>query len=91
MQVKHFQVYTSYVNLYQSSIDTLKRVKERSKAFVAFLQSCQSLPGVDRKDLTDLLIAPIQQIPRYVLLLRGTQSFCERYFLCSQSLSVICG
>ena len=37
-------------------------------------QSSRLLPESDRKDLLDLLITPIQRIPRYVLLLKDIMS-----------------
>jgi len=68
--VQSFEQYTPYVNNYDASTRVLQALHEKSGPFRNFVVSSRLLPGCDRMDLFDLLITPIQRIPRYVLLLK---------------------
>jgi hypothetical protein len=60
--------YTEYVNGFDRSVQTLERCRKKYSKFSVFCQAREKEQG---ETLSSLLIAPIQRIPRYVLLLQG--------------------
>jgi len=69
--VEHLKVYTRYVNGYNARITTLMDIKKRNSKFRAYLERQEVQYAADLKGryLSDLLIAPIQRLPRYLMLL----------------------
>eukprot|EP00124_Ichthyophonus_hoferi_P003939 Ihof_evm4s383 gene=Ihof_evmTU4s383 len=59
--------YTTYINNYDEATATLQSLRSDPK-FTSFLEERRMYYGI-REDLSDLLICPVQRIPRYVLLL----------------------
>ena len=59
-----------YVNNYHTSVATLARLKKQ-KSFASFVAKCRkTIRDQIILDLDDLLITPVQRIPRYVMLLQ---------------------
>ena len=65
-----FKVYTDYINNYDHSQSTLLRCKEESPRFAQFLYERSIEPICALRGLESFLVAPIQRLPRYGLLLR---------------------
>jgi len=63
------KVYTSYVQNYNSSLETLEELKKKEK-FLNLLNECREAPAVKNFDITAFLIMPVQRVPRYYLLLQ---------------------
>jgi hypothetical protein len=63
--LEFLKCYNQYVNHYNKSIDTLAECA-KSPAFLDFIRAKSVKCG---RELRDLLIVPIQRIPRYVMLL----------------------
>eukprot|EP00123_Amoebidium_parasiticum_P013799 comp22157_c0_seq1/m.32478 comp22157_c0_seq1/g.32478 ORF comp22157_c0_seq1/g.32478 comp22157_c0_seq1/m.32478 type:complete len:927 (-) comp22157_c0_seq1:206-2986(-) len=76
MTSTHMDVYTSYVNNYDYSTETLNALRTQGH-FKKFLDDRREFHGI-RDDLSDLLIAPVQRIPRYSLLLEQILKFTPR-------------
>lgn len=68
-QTAFFDLYTTYINNYDTSIGTLKRCKKDNPNFTKFISKCEANEECEYQDLPSFLIQPIQRIPRYVLLL----------------------
>lgn len=64
-----FRVYTDYINNYDQSQSTLLRCKEESPRFAQFLYERSMEPICALRGLESFLVAPIQRLPRYGLLL----------------------
>jgi hypothetical protein len=62
------QMYIEYVNGFDGALATLSRVKSYAKLQGFLAAQSLVLGGLD---LTALLIAPVQRIPRYALLIKG--------------------
>eukprot|EP00127_Corallochytrium_limacisporum_P000983 Clim_evm67s33 gene=Clim_evmTU67s33 len=81
------EVYTEYINNFESQSFTLKEAREKNQAFVRFLGGKRDFHG-HRDDIADLLIAPVQRIPRYLLLLEQIRKYTPRWHPDFQLLSV---
>lgn len=60
--------YSSYINNYKNAVHVLSQCTKK-KSFELFLQQCALDSRVEGSDVTNLLIVPVQRIPRYKLLL----------------------
>ena len=63
------KAYPPYVNFYEDSKQMLLKCEKANPRFYAFLRVCQSKPESGRQHLADLLMHPIQRLPRVILLL----------------------
>eukprot|EP01134_Creolimax_fragrantissima_P007519 CFRG7519T1 len=63
----HLDAYIQYVNDYDRSIETLSALRLQP-AMKRFLEERRESRGI-KEDLSDLLITPVQRIPRYSMLL----------------------
>jgi len=72
----YFKMYNQYGNNYQSSIEKLNE-SMKDPIFAAALDRCDESHQLGNK-IEALLIAPIQRIPRYLLLLRDLQEATEK-------------
>jgi hypothetical protein len=63
-----FKIYIEYANNYDAAQDVLDALLNESEAFLRF---CEAMELVDQLDLglEDLLIMPVQRLPRYTMLL----------------------
>lgn len=68
-----FKCYSFYASGYRRSLELLQNCHKRNAKFSKFLEMQETRPEVQSK-LSYLLIAPIQRVPRYKLLL---QSLCK--------------
>lgn len=68
-----FKCYSFYASGYKRSLELLQNCHKRNVKFAKFLEMQETRPEVQSK-LSALLIAPIQRVPRYKLLL---QSLCK--------------
>ncbi|KYR01923.1 pleckstrin (PH) domain-containing protein [Tieghemostelium lacteum] len=64
-----FRCYKQFSENYSNSIQTLSRIKLQSPQFASWLRVREKDPRCKLLDLPSLLIAPIQKVPRYILLL----------------------
>lgn len=64
-----FKIYSVYAFDYRNSMILLQNLTTKNAPFRAFLEQTESRPEVVQK-LNSLLIAPIQRVPRYRLLLQ---------------------
>ncbi|CAH1714748.1 unnamed protein product [Chironomus riparius] len=64
-----FKIYSVFAFDYKSSIILLQNLTTKNEPFRQFLEQNESRPEVQQK-LNSLLIAPIQRVPRYRLLLQ---------------------
>jgi len=62
-------MYTAYSNKYEEAINTLNTMVKKNEKFAALLRDQQAQSGTSLS-LSDLLIMPIQRVPRYSLLLK---------------------
>lgn len=86
LQVRGWAFVLRYVNVRGSFI--FQELTEKNTAFKKFLETTESQPEVQRK-LISLLIAPIQRVPRYRLLLQQVilySSPCEADFKILQGI-----
>jgi len=72
--LEFLKCYNQYVNHYNRSLDALAEAA-KSPAFLDFIRAKAMKVG---KELRDLLIVPIQRIPRYVILLEEARKSTER-------------
>lgn len=63
------KMYTAYSNKYEEAINTLNTMVKKNEKFAALLRDQQAQSGTSLS-LSDLLIMPIQRVPRYSLLLK---------------------
>lgn len=66
-----FKMYTLYVNGYEQAVKMLTMFRQKRKAFDEF---CQVGEKVAKVSLETMLIAPVQRLPRYLLLLETLES-----------------
>uniref|UniRef100_A0A6B2L220 DH domain-containing protein n=1 Tax=Arcella intermedia TaxID=1963864 RepID=A0A6B2L220_9EUKA len=62
-------LYVDYVNNYDEARDTFEKLKENNSDFVNWMNNRKSQSGLVG-DLSNLLITPVQRVPRYELLIR---------------------
>lgn len=63
-----FRIYSSYCSSYADSSELLRKLREERPALDLMLRHCELVQGAR---IADLMIAPVQRPPRYVLLLRA--------------------
>jgi hypothetical protein len=63
------KAYPPYINFYENTKKTLEECCEKSKKFSAFLKMSECKPECRRQPLVELLIQPVQRLPRYPMLL----------------------
>lgn len=68
--------YPPYINYLEQSLEKVKTLTEKSTKFRAFLKSTQAR-STYKYDLVDMLTRPVQQLPRYLLLLKDLKSKTE--------------
>lgn len=68
------RVYPPFVNYFEMTKEALMTSDKQYPRFHAFLKFNESRPECGRQTLAELLITPVQRIPRIILLLQGTNS-----------------
>ena len=61
--------YTPYAEGFTTAVATLAHLRRKRKGFSELLHKCTMSESLDGLALDDLLIMPIQRIPRYAMLL----------------------
>ncbi|KAJ2855322.1 hypothetical protein J3B02_002231, partial [Coemansia erecta] len=64
-----FQVYKRYINGYQHALASSRELEAKNPLYAAFLQRAREREECRKLGISDLLIMPVQRIPRYTLLL----------------------
>ncbi|KAJ2721096.1 hypothetical protein GGI07_004201 [Coemansia sp. Benny D115] len=64
-----FHVYKRYINGYQHALASSRELEAKNPLYSAFLQRAREREECRKLDISDLLIMPVQRIPRYTLLL----------------------
>eukprot|EP01088_Endostelium_zonatum_P000478 TRINITY_DN1072_c5_g1_i1.p1 TRINITY_DN1072_c5_g1~~TRINITY_DN1072_c5_g1_i1.p1 ORF type:complete len:930 (-),score=308.97 TRINITY_DN1072_c5_g1_i1:444-3233(-) len=67
---KFIQHYSGYVNNYNAALDMLSAKRRTCSRFAEFIKTCEANPECKYEDLQSLLIAPVQRVPRYGLILK---------------------
>ncbi|XP_065888931.1 protein ECT2-like isoform X2 [Dysidea avara] len=87
------KVYPPFVNFFEVSKETLHRCDKQYPRFHAFLKANESKAECQRQSLEELLITPIQRIPRIILLLQDllkrTQSHHPDHKSLMQAVEVV--
>jgi len=65
----YMHCYSTYINNYNTAMATLAEAKKTNPGFAAFLKKAESDPVCRMQDLEAFIINPIQQLPRYIMLL----------------------
>jgi hypothetical protein len=65
-----FKIYIEYANNYDAAHEQFDQLIDSSEAFVRFCEAMELRDGLDL-GLEDLLIMPVQRLPRYVMLLES--------------------
>jgi hypothetical protein len=74
------KVYTQYITNFELATKELEKLEKQNKKFVDFLESCYQSPECENgQRILAFLIAPVQRIPRYQLLLRVRISNFESF------------
>eukprot|EP01084_Bolivina_argentea_P241209 404993_1 len=68
--VELFKMYQIYMNGYERATKSLKLIRSKNKKFNKWLQLQSNKTCISAGDLENLLILPIQRIPRYQLLVK---------------------
>ncbi|XP_046857263.1 protein ECT2-like [Xenia sp. Carnegie-2017] len=63
-------VYPKYINFFDMRRESVVQCDQRKPRFHAFLEICRSKHECDRQTLAELLILPVQRLPRMNLLLK---------------------
>ncbi|KAJ6230492.1 kelch repeat domain [Anaeramoeba flamelloides] len=69
--VPFLKLYSVFISNYDSALESLHYMIKKSSKFSNFLKKTNKLRVLEGKTIFDLLIAPVQRIPRYVLLIEG--------------------
>lgn len=89
----NLKCYSTYVNNYNNAIATLHEQNKNNLPFNQFMKRVQSDPDLKFEDLESFIIAPIQQLPRYIMLLtdllRNTLSSHEDFANLTQAVERI--
>ncbi|KAJ2613424.1 hypothetical protein EV177_002540 [Coemansia sp. RSA 1804] len=64
-----FHVYKRYINGYQHALASSRELEAKNPLYAAFLQRAREREECKKLGISDLLIMPVQRIPRYTLLL----------------------
>ncbi|KAJ2728527.1 hypothetical protein IW152_005947, partial [Coemansia sp. BCRC 34962] len=64
-----FHVYKRYINGYQHALVMSRELEAKNPLYAAFLQRAREREECRKLGISDLLIMPVQRIPRYTLLL----------------------
>ncbi|KAI8319579.1 Dbl homology domain-containing protein, partial [Martensiomyces pterosporus] len=64
-----FHVYKRYINGYQHALESSRELEAKNPLYAAFLQKAREREECKKLGISDLLIMPVQRIPRYTLLL----------------------
>nr|DBA32424.1 TPA: hypothetical protein GDO54_000218 [Pyxicephalus adspersus] len=69
-------IYSAYIDNFLNAKDAVRVAKEARPAFIKFLEQC-TRENKEKQALSDLMIKPVQRIPRYELIVKPLMSFCH--------------
>ena len=72
------KAYPPFINFFEDKRTTIIECDAKSPKFHAFLKKCESRPECQRQTLVELLICPVQRLPRYPLLLKDILKHTEQ-------------
>ncbi|XP_064602035.1 uncharacterized protein LOC135467989 [Liolophura sinensis] len=86
-------LYRDYVSDFPTALSNLNTWKMKSKKFSSFLKNHHHGPGSEGTDVTTLILAPVQRLAHYVLLIKDLLRFTDdnhsdRYYLVA-SLAIL--
>uniref|UniRef100_A0A6I8QL20 Rho guanine nucleotide exchange factor 17 n=1 Tax=Xenopus tropicalis TaxID=8364 RepID=A0A6I8QL20_XENTR len=62
-------IYSAYIDNFLNAKDAIRAAKEARPAFIKFLEQC-TRENKEKQALSDLMIKPVQRIPRYELIVK---------------------
>ncbi|KAM5182052.1 rho guanine nucleotide exchange factor 17 isoform 2-T2 [Mantella aurantiaca] len=62
-------IYSAYIDNFLNAKDAVRVAKEHVRAFIKFLEQC-TRENKEKQALSDLMIKPVQRIPRYELIVK---------------------
>eukprot|EP01113_Clastostelium_recurvatum_P023217 TRINITY_DN2774_c0_g1_i3.p1 TRINITY_DN2774_c0_g1~~TRINITY_DN2774_c0_g1_i3.p1 ORF type:complete len:1390 (+),score=569.74 TRINITY_DN2774_c0_g1_i3:37-4206(+) len=65
----YMQCYSTYINNYDDATNLLRESKRSNEKFAQFIAKAETDPECRMQELESFLIHPVQQLPRYILLL----------------------
>ncbi|KAJ1923870.1 hypothetical protein IWQ60_005597 [Tieghemiomyces parasiticus] len=65
----NFDVYKRYINGYQHALECSSQLEKKNESYRHFLARSRDHPSCHKLGISDLLVMPVQRIPRYTLLL----------------------
>lgn len=68
--IEEFRIYFTYCSKFQQSNKLYERMKGTNQAFKEFMHDLRVRNVLKGLDLQDLLVKPVQRLPKYVLLFR---------------------
>ncbi|KAM3174944.1 hypothetical protein ACTXT7_009506 [Hymenolepis weldensis] len=75
-----FKLYTRYLSEFSGSIQTLSNMKTGPTSLRKHLKQLQSHPACEFNDITSYLLAPVQRLPRYRLLVQKMIQYTEKMY-----------
>nr|CDS32391.2 hypothetical transcript [Hymenolepis microstoma] len=75
-----FKLYTRYLSEFSGSIQTLSKMKTGPTSLRKQLKQLQSHPACEFNDITTYLLAPVQRLPRYRLLIQKMIQYTEKMY-----------
>ncbi|KAI8058276.1 hypothetical protein BDF22DRAFT_664766 [Syncephalis plumigaleata] len=66
---RSYSAYQSYLLNYDTAIEQLRQFQNKHKSYKSLLKRARNLKSCDRLSVTDLLVQPVQRIPRYALII----------------------
>ncbi|KAF2077114.1 hypothetical protein CYY_001561 [Polysphondylium violaceum] len=76
-----FECYIDYIINFEYAQKTLKRLLANNSTFANIVKTGQTKKELEDLDLNDLLIMPVQRIPRYIMLLKEIRKFTPLHHL----------
>jgi predicted nucleic acid-binding Zn-ribbon protein len=78
MKDDYLKPHVPFIQNFTKSSEARARLIQSVPLFSTFVKLCRGMPGVEGKSLDDLLITPVQRLPRYKLLLTDLQKRTPR-------------
>lgn len=78
MKEDFLKPHVPFIQNFSKSSEARTRLMTSVPMFSTFVKLCRIMPGIEGKSLDDLLIAPVQRLPRYKLLLTDLQKRTPR-------------
>ncbi|KYQ92196.1 pleckstrin (PH) domain-containing protein [Tieghemostelium lacteum] len=85
-QIPLFECYIDYIINYEYAQKTLKKLTQSSKALSEFIKAGENKPELDDLDIGDLMIMPVQRIPRYIMLFKEIRKYTPIHHADYQSI-----